>query len=115
LRRDRFVTGPGPEAGGSKPVRKGCAQMPEKSGIAGAPAPFVDCPNAAVVAAPANATNKRKSRRARMVSPSWLASSGLQAEIIPSLAGARGRANVRFQTARIGPFSPQNRIALRLR
>jgi hypothetical protein len=31
--RDVLSTGPGPDAGGSKPVRNGWAQMPEKSGM----------------------------------------------------------------------------------
>jgi hypothetical protein len=33
-RRDLFTTGPGPDAGGSKPGKEGCDQILEKSGIA---------------------------------------------------------------------------------
>src|SRR5215831_8693436 len=40
LRRDRLVTGPGPDGGGSKPpVRNGLPHMPEKSGMDAAPCP----------------------------------------------------------------------------
>src|SRR5262245_52850326 len=72
LRRDRLVTGPGPDGGGSKPpVRNGLPHMPEKSGMdAGPCAPLVAdpaagtdvCPQAGVAAAAANIANKRKAR-----------------------------------------------------
>src|SRR6266446_7445066 len=72
LRRDRLVTGPGPDGGGSKPpVRNGLPHMPEKSGMdAGPCAPLVAdpaagtdvCPRAGVAAAAANIANKRKVR-----------------------------------------------------
>src|SRR5258708_5354478 len=78
LRRDRFVTGPGPDAGGSKPGREGCHQTPEKSGMAApwvaplaAPAAGAVCPSAGVAAAAAsvvNVANKRNSR-CRMLMP----------------------------------------------
>src|SRR5215831_15232143 len=72
LRRDRLVTGPGPDGVGSKPpVRNGLPHMPEKSGMDAAPcAPLVAdpaagtnvCPQAGVAAAAANIANKRKAR-----------------------------------------------------
>src|SRR6516164_9450054 len=48
LRRDRLVTGPGPDGVGSKPpVRNGLPHMPEKSGMDAAPcAPLVADPAA---------------------------------------------------------------------
>src|SRR6267154_2773125 len=48
-RRDLLTTGPGPDAGGSKPGKEGCDHMPEKSGMAARPAagPAV-CPKAGV-------------------------------------------------------------------
>jgi len=39
--RDLFVTGPGPDAGGSKPGNEGWAHMPERSGIDAVPC--LDC------------------------------------------------------------------------
>jgi hypothetical protein len=83
-RRDLLRTGPGPDRGGSKPVRKGCAHLPEKSGMDAAlggavvAAGATDCPKAEVAVAPAaaaNVTDKRKScHRAPMISsPSWFA------------------------------------------
>src|ERR1700722_6602484 len=70
LRRDRLVTGPGPDGGGSKPpVRNGLPHMPEKSGMEAAPcAPLVadpaagtnPCPDAGVAAV--NIANNRKAR-----------------------------------------------------
>src|SRR6266853_4862195 len=72
LRRDRLVTGPGPDSGGSNPpVRNGLPHIPEKSGTGAAPcAPLVAdpaagtnvCPQAGVAAAAANIANKRKAR-----------------------------------------------------
>src|ERR1700722_18280331 len=61
LRRDRLVTGPGPDGGGSKPpVRNGLPHMPEKSGMEAAPrAPLVADPAAG---AAVNIANKRKAR-----------------------------------------------------
>src|SRR5205807_730425 len=81
---DRFVTGPGPDAGGSKPGRDGCHQTPEKSGMAApwvaplaAPAAGTACPNAGVAAAAANVANKRKPRRCMLMPTSryWIARS----------------------------------------
>src|SRR6516225_7454572 len=77
-RRDLFTTGPGPDAGGSKPGKEGCDQIPEKSGIEAAPwaALLADgtaagaCPKAGVAAAAASVTNTRKSRPRSMIS-SW--------------------------------------------
>jgi hypothetical protein len=65
LRRDRLVTGPGPDNGGSKPpVRNGLPHTPEKSGMDGAScAPLVFTPAASASAgAAANNANKRKAR-----------------------------------------------------
>src|SRR2546426_5804758 len=72
LRRNRLVTGPGPDGRGSKPpVRNGLPHMPEKYGMDAAPcAPLVAdpaagtnvCPQAGVAAAAANIANKRKAR-----------------------------------------------------
>src|SRR5580704_6614851 len=51
-RRDVLTTGPGPDTGGSNPGNEGWAQMPEKSGIAAAPAAGpAPCPKAGVAAA----------------------------------------------------------------
>src|SRR5260370_42471270 len=60
-RRDLLTTGPGPDAGGSKPGKEGCDHMPEKSGMAARPAagPAV-CPKAGVAAATASITSKPK-------------------------------------------------------
>src|SRR6516162_4531508 len=74
-RRDLFTTGPGPDAGGSKPGTEGCDQMPEKSGID--PAPCVTlpagvagrvCPKAGAAAIAVSAANKTKFRCAIMLS-----------------------------------------------
>src|SRR5215468_9338001 len=58
LRRDRLVTGPGPEGGGSKPpVRNGLPHMPEKSGMDAAPcAPLVADPAAGTNVCPRRAS-----------------------------------------------------------
>jgi hypothetical protein len=65
--RDRFVTGPGPDAGGSNQGRDGCAHTREKSGIEAAPcfvlpaAGDAVCAGADVVAANvANASNAHR-------------------------------------------------------
>src|SRR5215831_12659900 len=74
-RRDLLTTGPGPDAGGSKPGKEGWDHMPEKSGIAAGPAagPSV-CPKTGVAAATANISNEPKSRRLCMTtSLSWFA------------------------------------------
>src|SRR5271154_398297 len=63
-RRDVLTTGPGPDAGGSKPGKEGWDHTPEKSGIAAGPAagPAV-CAKTGVAAATANITSEPKSRR----------------------------------------------------
>src|SRR5258706_1112583 len=64
--RDRFLTGPGPDKGVSNPGRVGWTHMPEKSGaVATTPV----CPMTGVVAAAANATNIRNSRRRMLMIP----------------------------------------------
>src|SRR5271155_3237932 len=66
-RRDVLTTGPGPDAGGSKPGKEGWDHMPEKSGIAaGPPADPTVCPKTGVAAATAKITNEPKSRRLSM-------------------------------------------------
>ena len=47
-----FVTGPGPEGGGSKPGKEGWAQMPEKSGMAVASLPSAGVMNNAADSVP---------------------------------------------------------------
>jgi hypothetical protein len=73
--RDLFVTGAGPDSGGSNQGSDPWRHMPEKSGIdaalslllwAGA-AVGAACPKAGVAAAAANATTKRKSRRCKVM------------------------------------------------
>src|SRR5258706_4873412 len=73
-RRDLLTTGPGPDAGGSKPGKEGCDHMPEKSGVAARPAAGpAACPKAGVAAATAKITSKPKSRfRCMTASLSWL-------------------------------------------
>src|SRR3984893_17334696 len=73
-RRDLFTTGPGPDAGGSKPGKEGWAHMPEKSGMAAGPTTGAAvCPKAVVATATANITSKPKSRCLCMTtSLSWL-------------------------------------------
>src|SRR3974390_3245662 len=72
-RRDVLTTGPGPDAGGSKPGKEGCDHMPEKSGMDAAPCARLvgptapPCPETAVAAVAANATMKRKSSRNIMI------------------------------------------------
>src|SRR5215475_31292 len=69
-RRDLFTTGPGPDAGGSKPGKEGCDQMPEKSGMDGAPGERAgSCAMAGMAAVAANITTKRKSGREFMIPP----------------------------------------------
>jgi hypothetical protein len=71
LTRDRFVTGPGPEAGGPKPGRSQRCHTPEKSGDVAALSepPAATCEAGATVcpqageAADANIINRNKSRR----------------------------------------------------
>jgi hypothetical protein len=67
--RDLFVTGPGPDAGGSNQGKAGCVHRPENSGIdalpfvawlAGPTAGGAVCAGAGVPAAVANITNRRK-------------------------------------------------------
>ena len=69
--RDRFVTGPGPDAGGSNQGKDGWDHDRVKSGIDEAPlvAPLAGptpdvavCPRAGVATATANAMNERKFR-----------------------------------------------------
>jgi hypothetical protein len=69
-RRDLLTTGPGPDAGGSKPGKEGCDHMPEKSGmgtalcvpkLAGAAAGATCCAEAGATTA-ANVTSKSKCR-----------------------------------------------------
>src|SRR6516162_4208228 len=74
-RCDLFTTGPGPDAGGSKPGKEGCDQMPEKSGIdAALCVPMLArvagraCPKAEVAAIAASAANNTKSRCTIMLS-----------------------------------------------
>jgi hypothetical protein len=83
--RDLFVTGPGPDRGGSKPGRNGCAHMPEKSGmvlgwplVAGAAAGAAGaavCPKAGVASAAITASTHGKPCRHRLMisSLSWFA------------------------------------------
>jgi hypothetical protein len=68
--RDLFLTGPGPDSGGSKAFSDWLLHVPEKSGIdavlrvlllAGPTAGATPCPKAVMEAA-AKITNKRKSR-----------------------------------------------------
>src|SRR5215475_461119 len=71
-RRDLFTTGPGPDAGGSKPGKEGCDHMPEKSGIdarplAGPATGVTVCAQAGMPAPAANAINKNKSRRCTLM------------------------------------------------
>src|SRR5262245_21146024 len=60
--RERFVTGPGPEAGGSNHGKTGCVHVPEKSGtetpLAGN---STVCPIAGIAAA--TVTKRRKFQR----------------------------------------------------
>ena len=69
--RDRFVTGPGPDAGGSNQGKDGWFHIPEKSGIGASPfvvplvvriAGVAVCAEAGVAAAVANATHTSKFR-----------------------------------------------------
>src|ERR1700720_1832829 len=61
---DVLTTGPGPDAGGSKPGKEGWDQMPEKSGMAAGPAAgSTVCPKAGVAAAAAKITDNPKFRR----------------------------------------------------
>jgi hypothetical protein len=73
--RDLFVTGPGPDAGGSNQGKAGCVQTPVNSGIDAEPfvtplaGPSPDamvCPKAGVAIAAVNAMNRRKLRCLRM-------------------------------------------------
>jgi hypothetical protein len=73
--RDLFVTGPGPDAGGSNQGKPGCIQTLVKSGIevapsvsplAGPPPGVTVCPRADVTTTAANAINARKFRCLRM-------------------------------------------------
>jgi hypothetical protein len=85
-RRDVLTTGPGPDAGGSKPGKEGWDHTPEKSGIAARPTagPAV-CAKTGVAAATANITSEPKSRRLRMTtSLPWFVR-----EISPSLSPSR--------------------------
>ncbi len=71
-RRDLLTTGPGPDAGGSKPGKDGWDHMPEKSGmdappLAGLAEGVTVCAEAGIAAPAANATNKRKSRRCTLM------------------------------------------------
>src|SRR6516164_1122223 len=70
LPRALFLTGPGPDNGGSKPFRNGCAHVPEKSrmdellrapALAAPAAGATSCPKAGVITAAAIITNKRNS------------------------------------------------------
>jgi hypothetical protein len=74
-----FTTGPGPDAGGSKPGKDGCDQMPEKSGIDAAPCVPTPagvagraCPKAALAAIAASASAKRTLRAIMLPSRSCL-------------------------------------------
>jgi hypothetical protein len=62
--RDRFVTGPGPDAGGTIQGSEPWRHMPEKSGTCLPAAGAACCPTAGVAAI--NAANKTKSHRAFM-------------------------------------------------
>jgi hypothetical protein len=70
-----FVTGPGPDAGGSNQGKAGCIQTPAKFGIEVAPFvsaladPSMVCSNAGVAVAAANAMNRTKFRCVRMPNP----------------------------------------------
>src|SRR5215467_6003096 len=73
--RDLFVTGPGPDAGGSNQGKAGCVQTPVNSGIGAAPfvtplaGPLSDamvCPRAGIAVAAVNAMYKRKVHCLRM-------------------------------------------------
>src|ERR1700732_2409068 len=72
-RRDLLTTGPGPDAGGSKPGKEGWAHMPEKSGIAAGPtAGSKACPKAGAAATTAKITGRPKFRRL-CTTPSFMA------------------------------------------
>src|ERR1700733_9465382 len=69
LRRDRFVTGPGPDRGGSTSGQVRWAQMPEKSGMdadawgpAGRAAGAASCPKAGTTTDATSIANKRQFR-----------------------------------------------------
>src|SRR5258706_10108559 len=64
--RDRFLTGPGPDKGGSKPGRVGWTHMPEKSGAVATPPA---CPKTGVAMTAASATMIRNCRCCMLMIP----------------------------------------------